>query len=741
MQKEKYITISLIISIFLFFLAFLVYAWQEPTTNPPGGNVYVPINTGSSAQTKEGFLGATEFRVKGWDAVYKSLDTGGGVNRTFHLIGTYHGWDAEAIYIPGYNYYNPAGGDVNNSYAKRVHFGKPEQVTIDLGTGNVGIGTTNPGAKLDIPVGLTTPALRLGPGGDSGRIWTEYKNYGPAIIMYDYDDVGGGIYFRESPTTNDENNPEYEAFIVGRRGNVGIGITNPNYKLDVSGDIHATGDICTDQGGGVCLSTAGGGGVSGSGSSGRVAFWTGTSSLGSDSKLFWDNTNKRLGIGITSPADKLEVRDGNIIINNQAGGWKSELKSAGPLYLHPDYDNSGDDNVYITDSAGNAWSVFNSAGNVGIGTMNPQEKLHVAGKIRADSVIYSMSDSNYAPATELRTWGINKPDKHLYIEWGDSSDDAMYITDHWRYVSPLYIRTGPIHLKAGDKYGMFINTNGNVGIGAQASAWKLDVRSTGDFVAHFGNNAGNDLTIDVAGGQGLVNLVAGAKVSGNSYVFTGSRGASRIEMHDGSMFFYTSTVTSGSAGSTVSWNTVMSMNNAGNVGIGTTNPVQRLTVAGQIAINDNNTRIFRGANNAVRIQTNSGYIDIGPQNTTYAHIYTDRTSGFYFNEELRAPAFFYTSDQRLKTDIKPLENNLTKILNLKGVSFRWRANGEPSLGLIAQDVEKEFPEAVSTDPETGFKFLDYSRLIAPLIESIKEQQKEIEELKAEIEELKAKINK
>lgn len=49
------------------------------------------------------------------------------------------------------------------------------------------------------------------------------------------------------------------------------------------------------------------GGVSGSGSAGQVAFWTGASSIGGDNDLFWDNTNKRLGIGTTTPSTALHV--------------------------------------------------------------------------------------------------------------------------------------------------------------------------------------------------------------------------------------------------------------------------------------------------------------------------------------------------------------------------------------------------------------------------------------------------
>ncbi|MBX4209466.1 tail fiber domain-containing protein [Candidatus Parcubacteria bacterium] len=103
-----------------------------------------------------------------------------------------------------------------------------------------------------------------------------------------------------------------------------------------------------------------------------------------------------------------------------------------------------------------------------------------------------------------------------------------------------------------------------------------------------------------------------------------------------------------------------------------------------------------------------------------------------------ATAYFYTSDRRLKTDVKPLSGALSKILSLDGVSFSWKADGKPSVGLIAQDVEKIFPELVGTNAATGLKSVEYGNLVAPLIEAIKEQQKEIDSLKAEIQALKGR---
>lgn len=89
-----------------------------------------------------------------------------------------------------------------------------------------------------------------------------------------------------------------------------------------------------------------------------------------------------------------------------------------------------------------------------------------------------------------------------------------------------------------------------------------------------------------------------------------------------------------------------------------------------------------------------------------------------------ADDYLFNSDARLKTDILPLENASEGIACLQGVTYRWsdpHASQELQLGLIAQEVERCFPEVVTTDPR-GYKSVSYARLVAPLIENAKEQQ-------------------
>jgi hypothetical protein len=108
------------------------------------------------------------------------------------------------------------------------------------------------------------------------------------------------------------------------------------------------------------------------------------------------------------------------------------------------------------------------------------------------------------------------------------------------------------------------------------------------------------------------------------------------------------------------------------------------------------------------------------------------------------------SDERLKDNVTTIQNPLDKIKALRGVEYEWNAGnrkGKRDLGLIAQEVEMVIPEIVHDhklpliDGESGtvYKTVDYEKMVAVLIEGMKEQQTQIESLKSEIDELKGKL--
>lgn len=94
---------------------------------------------------------------------------------------------------------------------------------------------------------------------------------------------------------------------------------------------------------------------------------------------------------------------------------------------------------------------------------------------------------------------------------------------------------------------------------------------------------------------------------------------------------------------------------------------------------------------------------------------------------------FYSSDKRLKDNIKPIESALDKVCKLGGYEFDWNAKQDVyeghDIGVIAQEVEAVFPELV-TDRDNGFKAVKYEKLVPALIEAIKELKAEVESLKS-----------
>jgi hypothetical protein len=109
------------------------------------------------------------------------------------------------------------------------------------------------------------------------------------------------------------------------------------------------------------------------------------------------------------------------------------------------------------------------------------------------------------------------------------------------------------------------------------------------------------------------------------------------------------------------------------------------------------------------------------------------------------PAFMTSSDARIKTNITPLENGLEGIAALTGVTYSYRPPaerevgkelslpvGKPQMGVIAQNVEQVFPEAVETMGPTGIKAVNYNMLMAPMIEAVKTLKRQNEALMAAV---------
>jgi hypothetical protein len=100
-----------------------------------------------------------------------------------------------------------------------------------------------------------------------------------------------------------------------------------------------------------------------------------------------------------------------------------------------------------------------------------------------------------------------------------------------------------------------------------------------------------------------------------------------------------------------------------------------------------------------------------------------------------------TSDVRLKENIRPINDGLAKVLNMRGVYFTWMS--EPSLGnrlgMIAQELENVVPELVFTNEVDGYKGINYPELTAVLVEAIKEQQNTIESQSAKIDQQQSEL--
>ncbi|CAB5221279.1 Intramolecular chaperone auto-processing domain containing protein [uncultured Caudovirales phage] len=102
---------------------------------------------------------------------------------------------------------------------------------------------------------------------------------------------------------------------------------------------------------------------------------------------------------------------------------------------------------------------------------------------------------------------------------------------------------------------------------------------------------------------------------------------------------------------------------------------------------------------------------------------------------------YYSSDETLKTNVRPIPDALDKVMSINGVQFDWTEDyiesegGEDGffirkhdVGVIAQEIEKVLPEVV-IERDDGIKAVKYDRIVALLIEAVKELKEEVDSLK------------
>ena len=136
-------------------------------------------------------------------------------------------------------------------------------------------------------------------------------------------------------------------------------------------------------------------------------------------------------------------------------------------------------------------------------------------------------------------------------------------------------------------------------------------------------------------------------------------------------------------------------------------------------------RVYEGGIPRVHVKGNGGFVGIGTSNpSALLTVDNGTTIGTY-----TTGGWNHSSDFRLKKDVKTIDQALDRVVQLRGVEYKFTKDKENrnQIGFIAQEAEKVFPESVTTGPD-GMKSMSYANLVAPVVEAIKELYKKVQDL-------------
>jgi hypothetical protein len=332
---------------------------------------------------------------------------------------------------------------------------------------------------------------------------------------------------------------------------------------------------------------------------------------------------------------------------------------------------------------------FTSTG-LGIGTSSPSQKLHV---VAAGGYNATFSENS-----------SNKVRLQFYVD----GNEAALVSGYDTTAKPMTFYTGG-SLRA------TLDTSGNLGLGVTPSAWntsrKVFQGTGGSLMLTSGNNS-------------LAVLFANTfENTSGSYRYQNTGSASYYQQYNSVHSWYTAA--SGTAGNAITFTQAMSLTASGDWLLGKTNAGLAnngiwITSAGQsyntIPDGENTLHVYSSAASAYRFYVSSGGT-INATNTTITAI----------------------SDQRLKENIRDLDDGLATVMALKPRKFDWKdgkgANIKNARGFIAQEFETVLPDMIEEwlDPapegEAPYKAVN-ANLIPTLVKAIQELKLEFDAYKA-----------
>ncbi|MBI4600179.1 tail fiber domain-containing protein [Candidatus Uhrbacteria bacterium] len=780
------------------------YAGSEKMRITSGGNVGIGATSPAAHLQIDGNISAAAWTTDGiaFDsnaATYTDTSTAGAGTvavRTANSFGAPTFASSNAITVTdAFTLYVPkpiAGTNTTITRTNSAYF-----------EGNVGIGTTAPGAKLAV----------AGTSGSSNYISSALINNttakGTLFYMAETEDGSTPFYIERWGSTHatlpsratiynsgllrlDTAANKNIALMPGSGGNVGIGTTSPSQLLHVSS---GTGSASANRLVGVYLDTTGstggteysflrfatptykdGGGTNFEGmeiglSETDSAFYFNTNvNTGiTGASMVIDQSTGNVGIGTTAPAGVFDVRDatsGLIGFSTSADVFGEVYMSSGntingvyntnangELWLNYDGYQAGTTqfrDLQIGDGKRSAIAFFDgSSGNVGIGTTSPGYKLEILGATQdAIQTVTRFSGKNAAGNVKALDFKLTGSTPLWTIDTAASGTDAA------------------LSLATAGTSRIYITNAGLVGIGTTSPAVHLQIDGdisasawTTDGIAFDSNAATYTDTSTAASGTVTVRTA-------NSFGAPTFASTNAITVTDAFTLYVPKPI----AGTNTTITRANSAYFEGNVGIGTTAPTSILNVRsstssyGQLRVINpttngeasigyrdesdvDNASWVVGKNlggvtddsfawyiNGTKMSlSNTGVLKVGGLSASGAYVVCTGVTDTGGTLSVGASASSCTaSDLRLKTNIVPLTdemNVLNSLGKLNGVYFNWKTDVAAGkdlktnrhFGLIAQDVERVFPELVSTNKD-GMKGLEYDKLTAYLIEVAKAQQ-------------------